>query len=286
MTRSAVVVAIVILNTSISLSQNENENYAYLMNKAKVLKSQGDYLTSCRIMSFISTNAKDSLLVAESLYHLVEYSEEVLPIIENRFLIRSSFKNLGSDSVWVEDFKLYNDQFLADFGKLGIEFRYVSYFESYWIVNDTTIRPLLAEKFPNSFWGEKATFDLITNEINSYGTPKYNHPRPVLNKAKLFLSKYPSTDLFYDAYFIIGKAYSDIWNLSQIREYSDILNDDEKDNSDFYRLQAIKYYEIVRHNKNKLKAKFKTYHWSPYYDEQLKLLRDKKRTGVLHFFGD
>ena len=127
---------------------------------------------------------------------------------------------------------------------------------------------------------------MITNEINSYGTPKYNHPRPVLNKAKSFLSKYPNTDLLYDVYFILGQAYSDIWNLSQINEYLHILNDDEKHNSDFYRLQAIKYYEMVKDNKNKLKAKFKTYHWSPYYDEQLKLLRDKEMTGVFHFFGD
>jgi len=184
------------------------------------------------------------------------------------------------DSLW-NAFQTSFEKKADEFRRVGIHLKMVSYFETYCVNADTSTRRLLATRFWKTPWGELAAFDLITGGVTASGYPEFNDPHQVLKNAQRFLERYQTSELKYDVFLILGRAFQDLWGFANGHE-KDMLTEEELSNPEKLRKEAIRYLSMVRDNSKQLKK----LEWDSFMRGVLRDLTAKQDTHVYFYYGD
>lgn len=229
---------LLLLPTSVLAQNNEltpeEQKTDYLKNQlklAKESKEKGDLLWAARLVNYIATESADSNLTAEALFELMSIGYDVATQFNKRkkaltyfYYIDKLNEDVASDSlldwkghfesIWKEEFKLFERQ--------GIGLGYLKWSNDIYFHSEI-IRSQIADQFPGTQWGEKASVGLIM--YDEFGV----NPE----QAFRFLEQYPESDYRSWVYTVIARDYSD-----QYKYGSDCNPDSDKESRD----SAIKYY--------------------------------------------
>ena len=242
-----------------------------LLDQGRRLQQHGDYLYAARVFRYVAQLSTDSLQQAEALYRYVTCGDQAIRILGLRQVISQA---IGLTTTF--------DELAAPFDSIGIRIRMAQYFESYYVNVDTSTRQILATRYSKTPWGELATYDLIENELSWDGTPLFNDPHIVVERARAFHLRYPNSKLKYDVHFILGRAYQDLWSFFHKGYYKDMLTDSERANPDSIRLESIRQLETAKKSRRQLQKRS----WSEADDKLLKQLREGQETRGYFYFGD
>lgn len=250
------------------------------------LFEKGDFLFAARIYKYIQETSTDSNRIPEAIYKYKKCGDDAADLFTSKLYFQGQFYLNTDLNDWIDYFDNVFQAQMQSYQDVDICIKCQKYFDLYCVNVDTTTLKLLSTTYKNTYYGELASFELITNEMDGSGFPAHNHPESVIEKANSFNKTYPNSIYLYDVYFILGKAYSDLWNFYVGKDYTDLLPDKYHKNPDIPRKEAIKYYTLVQTNQDKLNTKYATFRWSQFYDKQLDDLKNKKETRCYHYFGD
>jgi hypothetical protein len=142
------------------------------------------------------------------------------------------------------------------------------------IYQETNLWNLL-EKYPDTYWGQFAFFELLERGFDTSGTCRNGNDqwRTVLDLGLDFLVKHTDSVFAPDTNFYLGKAAETLYNLGIVEDYparetSGLSKDQFADKSEDARIKAIKYYEEVLQSPQKEK-----------YEDHLKNILPRLRAG-------
>lgn len=270
------------------------KNFQSFLDKAIKFHEQGDYLFAGTLFQYIADNAKDSTFQAEALYrykqagdaaasHMTQVSYLAQRIIGG-YDKRDKESKEKSYDYWERHFEPLINTRIEQFRKIGINLKVVTLYNTYYVNLDTLTPKILLNQYSQSKWAEKMRFDLITEEIDSSGISIWSDPESVIEKATSFLDKYPDSSLKNDVYFMLGKAYTDMWHLYQYNKHMITEKFREKTNPESARRKAINYLKKAYEHDKSLKLSHNGIQ-SP-VSELIKALENKEELNVFYYYSD
>ena len=231
--------------------------------RARILLSEEKYLAAAKLFKHIASTSNDSATIAEALYGFVTSGDRAAKLALIDYPARYRYDS-------------------AAFVAIGIQLKIVHYFETSCVNADASTRQLLSRNFSNTPHGEVATFDLITNEVDTSGFPTLNNPHTVIQQAFAFLDRYPESLYKYDVYHILARGFQDLWNFAHSEEYNYMVSDSLVANPQPLRQNALRYYRLTKDHQELLLR----YDWGADDDDVLNKLENKQETNGYYFFGD
>lgn len=269
----------------LSAGQGDVNIYTRLMEDGKEYVEKGQYLFAARIFTFIANRSPDSTTQAEALYRFIDTGDraakEMSEIYNTRRIIWGPLDRGIARAVWDSLFHPVIQHKIKSLKEVGIRLKEVSYFQRYIVNMDTLTGNYLVREYPDTRWAENILMKRITVEIDYRGTPAHNHPRPVIRKGQAFLERYPESRYRFDVAYILGRAYSDMWNLSE--EYGPLLTEGERANIDSLRQLAVKYMTLAYNNRDSLQREY------PFRKpdmREIEKLRAGRFTDIFYYFMD
>ena len=271
---------VLLMSLSLLTMSNGQDDLRSLLSHANTIQQKGDFLFAARLFKMVASKATDSTLISEALYGFVTCGDRAANAFTSRQFTLETFYRIKAESTWNDVFKPILERDIAEFTKIGIPLKIISYFETYCVNADTSTRQLLSNRFGDTPFGERAAFDLITGELDSRGYPLFNHPDPVIKRANSFLERFPNSIYAYDVAHILGLAFQDLWNFSQ--RHPDMLTKSELKSPQELRQRAIYHLSYARDNQ----AKLRKVKWDSSSKEVLDDLKSGRETSYYFFFSD
>ena len=201
--------------------------------QALELKETGDLLFAAEILSQLSTHSQDSVLIAESLYWLIQIGDAAAKRMNKRLLLSSPVIGESQESSrrsWNErKWELIKED-LDVLNSAGLNVVSSYFVESYYANDYSEAYKKLAELYGDTIWGEVAAAEYVWKS----GEASFNHEEAI-KTGLAFLERYPESEYLETVYAALGCAYSDQWELSE---------------EDEARLQAIEYYKLAKEFKS------------------------------------
>ena len=232
------------------------------LNFAMELEDKRDYIAAAKLYKNVIEGTKDSAIYAEALYRFKKAGDHAVSSLNDLYWR----EGINLDSI----IKNRVDQLRA----MGFNIRLVSYFETYYVNADTLTSSILLNNYSDTKWAEKIEFDLITYEVNVFGERVEHHPLPIIRKAESFIEKYPNSTHTDEVNIILGKAYTDIWNLYQMNEHLIPKEFRKRHSLDSVRVRALEFFSRESEG-----AEFS-------FSGIVKALENKERLNIFFYYAD
>lgn len=233
------------------------------LEEALHFKNQGDLLYAAKILQHIVANSQDSLLIAESLYRIIEVGRAVETRMNRRLRFTpdlASYKDSTSQTEepwWRQRFNMI-DRELEPFYGLGIDVNMNRYASTSYLYDSRAIAKTLMNNHPQTQWAESAHAERLWI-LRDY--------KLVIEEGESFLNSYPQSHYRYSVYGALGCAYTDRW----------VVEAEESEEFDEYREKAIGFYKKAM----SLEAKIKVATF-PKHIEYEKVVSGLEEGGVIH----
>lgn len=282
------------IDTANGQDDRRQKYFQSFLDKAIKFHEQGDYLFAGKLFQHIFENTKDSTLQAEALYRYKQAGDAAashmtkVDYLAERIIVGYNDRdNEGMEKrrdYWRKHFEPLINTRIEQFHKIGINLKVVTLYNTYYVNLDTRTPKILLNQYSQSKWAQKMRFDLITEEMDSSGYSIWSDPESVIEKAKPFLEKYPDSSLKNDVYFMLGKAYTDMWHLYQYNKHMITEKFRDKTNPESARLKALNYLKKAYEHDKSLKLSLNGIQ-SP-VSELIKTLENKEELNVFYYYSD